>query len=333
MNNVSKKRLVDIDKAKGFAIFLVVAGHIVSGYGKPPADNEWFQILTMGIYKFHMPFFMYLSGLIFYYTYPNLNSISGYIKYVIKKLRRLSFGYIFFASCIYLGKTGLSSIIHVDRVPANYYSEIYNLLFMPQESAGGSLWFIYVLMEMYIVFPLLLMLKTRSIILLALGLVIYFLAMPHIFLLDRFVELFLFFALGIFVTRHYDQYLKFIDRYLLVLLALFALSFLAIPHISHKLSILIIGLCSLPALHSLLRNKFFSSIPVWGVLGTYTYSIYLMNTIFIGITKGVTLKLTTWDGLHFLIIGPILLLSGIYLPIFIKKYIFVKLPILDRATA
>lgn len=328
----SKQRLVDIDKAKGFAIFLVVLGHIVSGKGSPPAGNAWYDILQVGIYTFHMPFFMYLSGLVFAYTYPDIDKIADYFTYILKKIKRLSIGYILFGILIYLGKISLSKAMHVDHIPNDYYSEIYNLLVIPEQSAGGSLWFVYVLMEMYIVFPLLMMLRVRAFILLIIGVCFYFLAMPHIFLLDRFVQYFLFFAIGVFVIRHYDSYLKFIDQYFLALFVLFILSFLVMPYVSYSMSKLIIGVSSLPALHGLMRNGMFSAISVWRVFGKYTYSIYLMNTIIIGIVKGVILLFTPWDGMRFLIIAPTLLFSAIYIPIFIKKYVFVKFPILDRAT-
>lgn len=78
INSISRQRLVDIDKAKGFAIFLVVLGHIIAT--NQPLGNDWYAILKMGIYKFHMPFFMYLSGVVF--AYPNIDTIGGYFTYV-----------------------------------------------------------------------------------------------------------------------------------------------------------------------------------------------------------------------------------------------------------
>ncbi|ROT03695.1 hypothetical protein ED388_12660 [Muribaculaceae bacterium Isolate-007 (NCI)] len=48
-----------IDCLKGFAIFLVVLGHVVQNYNL--MDSWIFRI----IYSFHMPLFMFMSGYCF----------------------------------------------------------------------------------------------------------------------------------------------------------------------------------------------------------------------------------------------------------------------------
>jgi len=67
-------------------------------------------------------------------------------------------------------------------------------------------------------------------------------------------------------------------------------------------------------------------------LGLYTYPIYLMNTITIGVTKGGVLKITSWDGYNFMIMFPLLLVAGLLFPILIKRYIFSRIQIIDRIT-
>ena len=56
-----KERLTFIDKASGFAILLVVYGHI-----EFPETRQinWYWIPRKFIYEFHMPLFMCLSGYI-----------------------------------------------------------------------------------------------------------------------------------------------------------------------------------------------------------------------------------------------------------------------------
>src|SRR5689334_2199437 len=51
----SKLRLTDIDRAKGLAIILVVFGHLVP-HGTLPQGQEWYDVLWVAIYRFHMPF-------------------------------------------------------------------------------------------------------------------------------------------------------------------------------------------------------------------------------------------------------------------------------------
>lgn len=56
-NNCKKIRIQYIDRLKGLAIILVVMGHIF-GFSQP--DDP----ITKFIYTFHMPLFMFLSGLV-----------------------------------------------------------------------------------------------------------------------------------------------------------------------------------------------------------------------------------------------------------------------------
>jgi len=332
LTNLDKKnRLVDIDKAKGFAIFLVVLGHIVAA--DTPVGNEWYAVLKFYIYKFHMPFFMFISGVIMAYTFPGIKNSKDYFKYIFRKLKRLAPGYVLFGALIYVGKVASSKVMHVDGLPGGVYSELYNLLLVPSQSAGGSLWFIYVLMEMYIVFPLFIVffIKRPVIILLA-GLIAEFIPVSNVFMLDRFCEYFLFFAIGVVVVQRYQEYLSVIDKYRYYLVVLFILSFSAVVFFSPLVSKIIISFFSLPALQAVMRFRVMEIVSIWDVLGKYTYSIYLMNTILIGLAKGIVLMFTSWDGVNFLVIAPILLLAGVCGPVFVKKYIFRYVPLLNSVT-
>ena len=87
MQKIATSRLSDIDSAKGIAIFLVVLGHLTL---KSRPDNiEWYIILESAIYKFHMYFFMFLSGFVMYYSFPVIGSRIEYTRYVKKKFIRL----------------------------------------------------------------------------------------------------------------------------------------------------------------------------------------------------------------------------------------------------
>ncbi len=326
-----KSRLVDIDNAKGLAISLVVLGHIVAT--DMPQDNEWYAQVKFGIYNFHMPFFMFISGLIMAFNYPRIEDIHHYLNYVWARVKRLMPGFMIFGVLIYFGKISASYFMHVDDIPHDIFSEIYKLMIIPANSAGGSLWFIYVLMEMYVIFPILISgLKCNSVSLIIIGAILHFIPAPDYLMLNKITEYFVFFGMGFFIMKNYERYLLIIDTYFFGFFAAFLTSFLLLTHIPGSESKMLIGLLSLPALHGLVRRAVFSNISALRLYGNYTYSIYLMNTIMIGLIKGIILKFTTWDGSHFLWIAPCLLFAGIYGPIIIKKYILVKLPMLDRIT-
>jgi hypothetical protein len=60
--------------------------------------------------------------------------------------------------------------------------------------------------------------------------------------------------------------------------------------------------------------------------------IYLFNTIFIGLTKGLLLLVTGWDGGHFLPFAICLMLAGVLGPVSLKHLAFRRLARLDRLT-
>ena len=60
MNTGSGGRHGQIDVLKGAGILLVVFGHLIE---KPSAQSVLLQILYTDIYSFHMPLFVFLSGI------------------------------------------------------------------------------------------------------------------------------------------------------------------------------------------------------------------------------------------------------------------------------
>lgn len=76
---MSNQRLAYIDMAKGIAIVLVVLGHILQyGFSGEPA----FRCFS-GIYSFHMPLFMFLSG--YTVTRSRLDSWQNYKQFLVKR--------------------------------------------------------------------------------------------------------------------------------------------------------------------------------------------------------------------------------------------------------
>ncbi len=333
---MTRKRLTEIDQATGIAIILVVIGHVVAR--QPPADNLWYTELKYFIYKFHMPFFMFLSGLIFGYSYDIVFSLHSYLKWAKKKILRLAPGFLLFGSLILVGKLIASQYVYVDNIPMHPWHGFFLLFFDPAKSSSSSLWYIYVLLELYLLFPLVLYIIDNNIFyVLVVGVVlhiIYLVAkLPEYLLINRLFEYSLYFTIGIYTIHHYDKIKGILLKYSYSFCLLFVISFFILFLPIGLLSKTIIGISSIPAILSLslqYNHNQFSKHLMW--VGSYTFSIYLMNTIFIGIIKGILLKLTPWDGVNFLFYFPILLLGGVYLPIFTHKILLSKVSIISRIT-
>ncbi len=324
----NKQRFKDVDRLKGLAIFLVVLGHIAG----PDTlyVQEWYINIRSMIYKFHMPLFMFLSGLMFYYTYTDFQNIREYKEYVIKKSKRIIPPFIIFSLIIFLGKLYSSSNLYVENMDLDNLAYTYFLLYLqPSESFIGSYWYIYVLLEFLLLFPLLLKLSKNNMLLwIGIGIIIFFIPTSDYFAINMFTRNFVFFALGIFIMQHYDVYIDFLTKNRLILVSLFLFSFVLTSFAGWYASLFFIGMFSIFALHSLIIGSLLNKSNLLITLGRYTFVIYLLNTVFIGLSKAVLIKMHS----PFIIIFILSVLSGVIFPILIKKYIFKKIKYFDRIT-
>lgn len=329
---MKKERLFDIDQAKGFAIFLVVLGHIT--LSSQPQNVSWYEFIRVAIYKFHMPFFMYLSGYIMYYTLPKFSSILEYWTFTKQKAFRLIIPLIIFGLAIGIGKYTFQNFIKVDGVPQFSLFEFFKIILEPTNSFASSVWYIYVLFLFYLMVPLLIVLfNKREYLIVILGLIIHFIRPTNYFALNSFNEYLLYFSLGMISLKYRARLNYYFDKWRIFLIITFLFSFFLIfQNINASVSKLIISLISIPALTSLVRNKFIMENKSLTLYSKYTFVIYLLNTILIGLCKGIILKFFSWDGYNFILVAPILLLIGLYGPIVIKKYLFVRIFYLDKMT-
>jgi fucose 4-O-acetylase-like acetyltransferase len=323
----SVTRLPDVERAKGLAILLVVFGHVVAR--DAPAGNAWYLLAKQAVYSFHMAFFMFLSGFVFFLRAVPAASSHEFAVFVRKRFMRLMPAYFLFAGIVFLGKWGAESFMHVDN-PVTGFNQLIGIALYPMQSVSAFLWYIYVLFLFSVVgLALLTVGKGRIWPIVIVGLVLLW--MPGIpFLgLGQFTKYFLFFALGGLVATSWDSYTRWLDHYWLWTFVLFSL--LLLSGYSPEAWI-IPGLLSIPALHGFCRRVLPESRLLMFV-GSLTFSIYLMNTMAMGLIKAILLKFTSWDGPVFVyLFFPALLLSGVLIPIFAKRVVFPRIPWLDRIT-
>jgi fucose 4-O-acetylase-like acetyltransferase len=320
-------RLLDLDRGKGLAIVLVVLGHVVAR--DLPAGNEWFGTVRRLVYLFHMQFFMFLTGLVMMLTYRPVNGWADYRSWVGKKFSRLMPAFFGFGLLVLVGKLVAQRFLFVDNVPEDFWGGLLALVILPVQSAANYLWYVYVVFIYYVLFPpLLAAVRGRLEWLLLAGLAMRWLPDSWWFAWHYVVEFAFIFFLGAWVGRHYARYVALVDRVWPHLLAVFV-GVLAIS-VWYRLPPLVIGVISVPALHGLCRAGWLAKSTVLETLGWYTFSIYLMNTLVIGVLKGVILKITPWDGWRFWWIGPVLWVAGLWVPVVIKRYVLPRIPAINR---
>jgi fucose 4-O-acetylase-like acetyltransferase len=317
--NKTRRRLLDIDRAKGLAIILVVIGH-VSDTG--PIGNEWYDMLKHLLYSFHMAFFIFLSGYVMYISYLSLQSFNSLVKYISKRFERLMVPFLFFSLLIFVGKNVAQLLIIVNN-PIVSPSDFLAVLLYPTDSIARSLWYIYVLFIFSMSFPFLMIVSRNRIeYWLALGIILSlmssFVSISHFVALHQICAYFVFILTGAIAAKQQDLYLANIDKWGWAWVSLFGISlFFTYHHTS--IPLLVTGMISIPALHTLIRKNPLAKADLLLTLGTFVFPIYLMNTIFMGSIRGMILQFVSWDYWHFLIICPILIIAGLAGPVLIYR--------------
>jgi len=326
------ERLDDIDRAKGLAIALVVFGHIAARY--PPADNDWYIFAKHAVYTFHMAFFMFLSGVVFFMKLSPAETIAEYSEVVGRRFFRLMPAYFFFAFVVFIGKYVSQEFMYVDN-PTSGFSDVVKIVLYPMQSVARFLWYIYVLLLLSAFSLALYSFSNGKLIWLFLvAVALSFMPGMDLLAISQFNKYLLFFVLGGLAINNWEKYVVFVDRFWMIAFVLFLFFLIVVTSEYRKSAMMwmVPALLSIPSLHGLCRaNYLFGHVLTY--LGGMTFVIYLMNTMTIGLSKAVLLKFIPSEGINFVIVYvPALILSGLLLPILIKKYFFPRIPWLNRIT-
>ncbi len=333
-----RERRRDIEAVKGVAILLVVFGHLVAR--QDPAGVEWYEPLRRAVYAFHMPLFLYLSGLVAVH--------SGFLHrrrvelpaLAAARARRLLLPFFALGVLIVLGKYAAMHVMHVDNPPSGLWSGLLALVWDTGHSPAISIWYLFVLFVVSLGSAAILNGRlARLPWLLAASLMLFWIPAPAFIYLDRLAMFAPFFLLGACAGATGTRWEIWLDRFWPWAMALFLIVLAGVaarpvgPVLAQKTVLLLTGSISLPAIHGCLRNlRSIALQTIFLRLGRYSFMIYLFNTSFIGLAKGVLLLAWNWDGTHFLGFAPALMAAGLMGPMAAKRYAFSRIPRLERMT-
>ncbi len=329
-----RKRRLDLDRAKGIAILLVVFGHIVAR--QQPEGLTWYEPLRFAVYRFHMPLFFYLSGTVAMLSGVLLTPPERWATLLERRAVRLLLPFFAVGLLILLGKLGAGQVTStVDNAPEGLGPGLRHLFWDTASSPATSIWYLLVLFLATAVAVPALRLGLGSSGLVVLGLVLQFVAVPPMLYLDRFASHFVFFAIGIWVAERQDRLLPALSRQLGLWCGLFlcSLALAGAGVVPEAWSMLVCGLLALPALHALVLAAPVNRLrwPLW--FGRYSMVIYLFNTVAIGVAKAMLVALGVgWTVAGFWLHGPLLMAAGLFLPIAFKHVVLARLPAVDRLT-
>lgn len=322
MNGISgrpKSRLVDIDVAKGLGMLLVVFGHLVQT--NSPGETHGYAVLRDAIYAFHMPFFMYLSGFVFFLTNGHEALARGYRRFVAARFDRLMLPFLAFGLLVIIGKYYASRFGEVHDGVASFSQGVMDVLTNAPDNPSISIWYLIVLFSYCVITPILWRILGRKIGLLllvaaAMIALAYLGPITERFYLARILRFFLFFAVGGVAALRREQYYPVLRRIawpslalLIVLVALFGRTHYAL---------IFCGLLSAPALHGLVLSRPFADSALLRWVGDNSMTIYLMNTIFIGVAKLVWLKLLPVQGGWNPAFLAALMIAGVVGPVLVR---------------
>jgi fucose 4-O-acetylase-like acetyltransferase len=311
-----KGRLLEIDRAKGFAIVLVVWGHIYLGNAASPPP-QWMEDSRGVIYSFHMPFFMYLSGFVYFMTSGPDRFLKAPAAYIAKRFDRLLVPFIAFGLIVVLSKYAMTAIAPVDDGVSDLGSGLMKVIANTPDNPSLSIWYLLVLFLYCLVTPLLWRLGGRTLALILLvGVLGWVFALPEAYYLKRIGIYYLFFGLGGVFAIYRERLLPFIARFWIPALLAFAVGIFSMWR--HPGFMLVSGLLSIPALHALFLQPFWAKDRLLLTLGSYSMAIYLMNTLFIGATKVIYPHLLPYHGAWYAVFAIAACTAGLLGPMIVR---------------
>lgn len=284
-----------------------------------------------------MPFFMYLSGYVYFFTSSHHIKIADWLGMARRRAERLLVPFIAFGLVLTVGKAVGRVFMHVDHPPESAFAAMSGLFWDTDRSPAISVWYIWVLFVYTIVTPVFYTLVSgRLPALLAAAAVMCVLPVPHVMFLDRVFLYYVFFVVGGICAARGDRWLGFVDRYWVVVACAFvtavSISVLYFEDLPGTARLVVCGVLSMPVLHGIVRTGVVSRWSVLLLCGQLSFVIYLFNTPFIGVVKGLMLHALPWDGPKFLVYLPVLMAAGVFGPILLKRYLIRYVPYLDRLT-
>jgi hypothetical protein len=325
-----RERRLDLDRARGIAILLVVFGHIVAR--DVPPGVEWYEPVRYLVYRFHMPFFLYLSG-----TVVVLSGLLGKPpgRVVRQRAVRLLIPFFAIGLAILASKLIAVRLVPVDNPPEGLVGGLRDLFWTTARSPATSVWYLLVLFLCTLAAMGLRRLRVGATGLVLLGLLLQFVDMPAVAYLDRFASHFIFFAAGIWVAEREGALLPRFERWqaLWWLAFIGGLALAALGWVGERWSMVLCGLLCIPALHGAVR---LAPVSRWQwplVLGGFSMAIYLFNTLAIGGTKAVLMKLGFgWTEAWFPLHAVAAMAAGVALPVLLKVLVLRRVPAVDRLT-
>lgn len=318
-----KSKRNEINILRGIAFCLVLLGHSFpdSAYGYINTHTEFGREY---IYSFHMPLFFIISG---FCMAPLLSKKEINTKHeIIKRSKRLLIPYLFYSYIAIIPKLIFRSYMYIKFEPQIIWETLLG------NSASGTLWYLWTLFMINILFLLISRLTSKKWIWLLISLVLYIghLLFPS-FYFDRLLKYPIFYVLGIYVAEYFPAIKKQIRDKGAVMFLFMLIDAIIVIEIGNdeRIGLLTALLGSISMLYLAIRiDEGNSKVKSFLELSSkYSYGIYLMSPY---IQVAIRVFLYQKLGLPYLLCMGLMLVLGFLIPYLVIKYIVEKNKYLSR---
>lgn len=284
MTAQQRKIIRSIFIAKGICILLVVGGHY-----RPAAEPRyWVDFYTIR-HQFTMPLFFMLSGFLFRY----ISSVGGsnYFKiFFSQKVPRLVYPYLTISLLLLVAKFFAGLFFDLQH-PASWRT-VANMLINPIQGHATMLWFIYTLILVFILYPLLKMILRSDWLVFAATVALMYAPSTEYFCIKPLFDHLPFFVCGILLVGRIDFDEMPVPVSLAAIVAgtaVFIAMFLVKETVHVPVGRLVMGISGsfvVIAVSSLLSRPAGNPLGLlFEKLGFYSMSIYLFHTFILGVAR------------------------------------------------
>lgn len=312
-------RIEWLDSLKGFAIFLVVVGHVILGYIRAETFTEYqwsLQFVYDVIYSFHMPLFFLISGFLYKLTWARKNT--GLLKKIFNKFLNMVPMYLLFSVVFWLSKYYATLYGNIQMSDHFNLVDLMHIYIAPL----SYLWFLYVLIWLFVAIPIFESIIKPTIVFI-IFLCLYFF-MPPVHGLLKIINLIIYggvyFTLGSVLCMYQDQLRTIICNklngigFISIVLAVITFPYIEVHNIL-KFICAISGSVFLSILFFKFKN--IKWVTIWNICGRYSLGIYILHLYFSGPLRTIFKYLSIDNIMVCLILSCMI---STIVPIFIVKF-------------
>lgn len=312
-------RIEWLDSLKGFAIFLVVVGHVILGYIRAETFTEYqwsLQFVYDVIYSFHMPLFFLISGFLYKLTWARKNT--GLLKKISNKFLNMVPMYLLFSVVFWLSKYYATLYGNIQMSDHFNLVDLMHIYIAPL----SYLWFLYVLIWLFVAIPIFESIIKPTIVFI-IFLCLYFF-MPPVHGLLKIINLIIYggvyFTLGSVLCMYQDQLRTIICNklngigFISIVLAVITFPYIEVHNIL-KFICAISGSVFLSVLFFKFKN--IKWVTIWNICGRYSLGIYILHLYFSGPLTTIFKHLSIDNIMVCLILSCMI---STIVPIFIVKF-------------